>query len=201
MKKTILMALTVAVAMVACKKDDNTTSNPSVIVGGQVTLKVPFSSNDTFTYFRFSDSSVVSKSDSATSKWDIAIRKTTILVNSVSSGPGNAGVIVQTYTYPLALPAVDYLDTVKTAPSNGYQYDTTSSQRAIKEGSWYDYNNVSHAFTPDFHKVFVFRTADGGHYAKMAILAVDYGPFTGTTPTTLLYKLHFAYQANGTTTF
>ena len=86
------------------------------------------------------------------------------------------------------------------APSAGYAYDTTSSQKAIKDGSWYDYNPATHAFVPKAGKVFLFRTADG-HYAKMELLNVGYEPFAGPVPVRLIYNFRYTYQPNNSNTF
>jgi hypothetical protein len=189
MKRLSILSLITIVAFASCKKDSNDT--PSTSVAGTKTISVNFSSASNYTLFRFSDSSVVANTDSATNKWDFGLRFTTFIVNSNAGGPGAGGAILANGTF----------DATPTAPTTGYAYDTTATQRAIKDGSWYAYNPTTHAFSPQAGKVFIFKTADGAHYAKMELLAVDYAPFTGYTPTTLLYKFRFSYQANGTTTF
>ena len=157
------------------------------------TIVVPFdpSGNSPFTLFRFRDSSVVANIDSASNNWDFGLRFTTFIVNSHAGGPGNAGVILQNGTF----------DSITSAPTSGYAYDTTVSSRAIKDGSWYMYSPVTHGFTPTPGKIFLFRTGDGYHYAKMELLSVDYAPFTGMQPTHLLYTFRFIYQPNGSTNF
>ena len=45
-----------------------------------------------YTFFSFKTGQVVPNSDSASLKWDIAFRSTSIIFNSGTSGPGNAGV-------------------------------------------------------------------------------------------------------------
>jgi hypothetical protein len=112
-------------------------------------------------------------------------------VNSNASGPGNAGVIMQDGIY----------SAITSAPTTGYSYDTTATRLAIKDGSWYDYNSVTRSLTPKAGKVFIFKTADGLHYAKLQLLSVEYAPFVGMVPTTLLYKFQYTYQPNGTTSF
>lgn len=192
MKRLSLLTVIAIVAFSSCKKDDNV--NPSVTISGTKTISVNFSTASTskYTLFRFSDSSVVAQADSASNKWDFGLRQATFIVNSYSGGPGAAGVILANATF----------DATTTAPSTGYAYDTTASKKAIKDGSWYSYNPTTNAFTPTAGKVFIFKTGDGIHYAKMELLSADYAPFSaGTTPTTLLYKFRFSYQANGTTTF
>jgi len=188
MKRFILFSLVGIVALASCTKDSAT---PVTIISGTKTISVPFSSATAFTLFRFSDSTVVANTDSASNKWDFGLRFTTFIVNSYAGGPGSAGAILNNGTF----------DATPTAPTTGYAYDTTATQRAIKDGSWYDYNGATRTFAPKAGKVFLFKTADGAHYAKMELLSVDYAPFVGMYPTTLLYKFRYAYQANGTTTF
>lgn len=190
MKRLVFVSLTAILFFAACK--DKNVDQPATTLSGTKTITVNFSPASAYTYFRFSDSTVLTTTDSATNKWDFALRLTTFLVNSNSSGPGNAGVIMKTGTT---------FDATTTAPTTGYAYDTTTTKRAIKDGSWYTYNPTTHAFTPIAGNVFIFKTADGGHYAKMELLSVNYAPFTGPTPTSLLYKFRYTYQANGSTTF
>ena len=173
----------------ACKKDQNAPVIPSI--SSTQTLSVNFSTASKFAFFSFKDSTVVANTDSVSTKWDFALRFTNFLVNSNASGPGNGGVIVQDGIY----------SAITSAPTTGYAYDSSSTKLAIKDGTWYDYNPNTHAFLPKAGKVFIFKTADGAHYAKMQLLSVDYAPFTGYTPVTLLYKFQYTYQPSGSTTF
>ncbi|MBS1760272.1 MAG: HmuY family protein [Bacteroidetes bacterium] len=177
-----LSALALTVLFVSCKKDK---ADPTPTTVKTKSISVNFNPASQFTFFSFKDTTVVENSDSATGKWDFGLRLTTFLVNSNSSGPGNAGVILLNTPY----------DNVYSASEAGYAYDTTTTQRAIKDGSWYDYNPATHAFVPKAGKTFVFRTADG-HYAKMELLSVDYEPFIGMTPQKLIYKFRYVYQPN-----
>lgn len=158
------------------------------------TVSIPFSTSS-FLLFSFKDTAVIPNSDSATTKWDIGFRFVTLILNSHASGPGNAGAITQAGLY----------DDFAAAPSTGYAYDTSSSKRAIDDGlttGWYSYNPATHAFTPKAGKFFVITTADG-KYVKMEITAVDYGGYTppNPTPTTLIYKFRYSYQADGSRNF
>jgi len=173
--------------LTSCKKDEAAPVVPPVTA--TQTLSVPFSTATNFRFFSFKDSTGVSSADSATGKWDFALRFTKFLVNSNASGPGNAGVIMQDGIY----------SAITSAPTTGYSYDTTATRLAIKDGSWYDYNSVTRSLTPKAGKVFIFKTADGLRYAKMQLLSVEYAPFVGMVPTTLLYKFQYTYQPNGTT--
>ncbi len=184
----LVIALVTIAGFTSCSKDNTT---PQVSITSTQTLNVNFSTASKYALFSFKDSAVVANTDSASSKWDFGLRLTSFIVNSNASGPGSAGVIVQDGVY----------SSITAAPSSGYAYDTTSSKPAIKDGTWYDYNPQTHAFVPKAGKVFLFRTADGAHYAKMQLLSVDYAPFTGPVPATLLYKFQYTYQTSGSTTF
>lgn len=179
--------LTAIVLLPACKKDNGSGSQP--ITADTAMVVVNFSSSTPYTLFSFKNGTV-SNTDSASNKWDFALRLTTFLVNSHASGPGNAGVIMQDGIF----------DNINTAPVSGYAYDTTAGQVAIKDGSWYNYNSTTHSFVPIPGKVFVFRTADN-RYAKMEVLEASYEPFSGMVPEKIDYKIRFAYQSDGSIDF
>lgn len=188
MKNSITLgALATVMVLASCSKD-KTDPQPTTVKTKSITVN--FNPTSSFTFFSFRDTTVIANTDSASAKWDFGLRLTTFLVNSNASGPGNAGAILQDAVY----------DNVPTAPATGYAYDTTTSQRAIKDGSWYDYNPTTHSFTPKAGKTFLFRTADG-HYAKMELLGVTYEPFTGPTPVHLIYQFRYTYQPNNSNTF
>jgi hypothetical protein len=187
--KIIYGAVCLPLIFAACSKSKtDLVTLPSTVKTKNITVN--FSPTSSFTFFSFKDTTVIANSDSASTKWDFALRLTTFLVNSNASGPGNAGAILQDGVY----------DHVLAAPTTGFAYDTTSSQKAIKDGSWYDYNPTTHSFVPKAGKVFIFRTADG-HYAKMELLGVSYEPFTGPVPQRLIYNFRYTYQPNSINTF
>ena len=193
MKNTLIITagLMLAIAFISCNKDKD--NKPTPPVTGTKEIVVNFSNTAPFTFFSFKDSSIVLNTDSTSSKWDFGIRRSTFLVNSNSSGPGSGGVIIQNGLF----------NDISTAPINGYAYDTTTSQRAIKDvnGIWYNYNSLTHNFDPIAGKVFVFKTSDGAHYAKMELLTVEYVPFAGQVPNQLTYKFRFSYQGDGSVNF
>lgn len=185
MKNSIIYATAaIAIFFTACSKD-KTIVAPIPTTVTTKSIAVNFSSSSAFTFFSFRDTTVIANTDSASSKWDFALRRTTFLVNGNASGPGNGGVILQEALY----------ENVTMAPASGYAYDSSSSQRAIKDGSWYDYNPSTHSFVPKAGKTFIFRTADG-HYAKMELLSVAYEPFVGPVPQRLIYNFRYTYQPN-----
>lgn len=192
MKKMIggfaVLTLAAALGLVSCKKSE--TEFVQTTFQKTDSIKVYFSPAAPYTFFSFQNDALVANSDSATTKWDFALRFTTFILNSHTYGPGNAGAILQNSIY----------SNVTTAPADGYAYDTSASQKAIKDGSWYDYNVTTHAFTPKAGQTFIFRTADN-HYVKMELLAVDYEPFVGPTPVRLIYRFRYTYQSNSSRNF
>ena len=182
-----VVAITGMLLFISCEKD-KTITEPLTTETSTVTVN--FSTSTPFVFFSFKNNTVIANSDSATNKWDFGLRLTTFLVNSNASGPGNAGVIMQDGIF----------DDILTAPATGYAYDTASNKLAIKDGSWYNYNPTTHAFTPKPGKVFIFRTAEG-RFAKMELLEVTYQPFTGPMPQKIDYKIRFMYQGNGSANF
>ncbi len=191
MKRTILAGIILSaiffISLSSCTKD------PAVlvtIVEKTDSVKVNFSTASPYTFFSFKNDAVVANTDSASTKWDFGLRFTTFILNSNTYGPGNAGAILQNNIY----------SSVTTAPDAGYAYDTTSTQKAIKDGSWYNYNPTTRTFSPKAGQTFIFRTADN-NYVKMELLAVDYEPFVGTVPVRLIYRFRYTYQSNGTKNF
>lgn len=185
-KSSLLLASVAMIVLTACKKDDVVV--PQLATENTTVLKVNFSPLSPYTFFSFKNNAMVANADSSSIKWDFALRLTTFLINSNASGPGSAGVIMQSGVF----------DNVTVAPTTGYAYDTTTTKLAIKDGSWYDYNRTTNSFVPKAGRVFIFRTADN-KYAKMEIVEANYDPFTGMTPSIINYKIRFTYQANGST--
>ncbi len=191
MKRTMLASVILSSALFftisSCKKDD---APVITLIEKTDSIKVNFSSTKTFTFFSFKNDAVVANTDSASTKWDFGLRFTTFILNSNTYGPGNAGTILQNNIY----------SSVTSAPDAGYAYDTTASQKAIKDGSWYNYNPTTRTFSPKAGQTFIFRTADN-FYVKMELLAVDYEPFVGPVPQILIYRFRYTYQSNGSKTF
>ena len=156
---TTAAALSGILILTSCSKDK--TDTPVTIVTKTDSIKVNFSAIAPFTFFSFKNDAIVANSDSATTKWDFGLRFTTFILNSNAYGPGNAAAILQNSIYA----------NVTSAPETGYGYDTTKTQKGIKDGSWYDYNPATHAFTPKAGKTFIFRTADN-YFVKMELQSV-----------------------------
>lgn len=195
MKRVFLLAAIASTLMTSCfkaetKNSDATQTNTSGTQSNTGYIKkivVPFSTSGKYTLYRLVDSTQVFNADSASSRWDFGMRRTTIIFNSASSGPGNAGVILQDIPF----------ESITKAPFSGYAFDTTASQKAIKDYSWYTYDRVTNAFNPTAGKTFVIKTGDGRHFAKIEFLKAEYEPFVGQMPVNLIYTFRYFYQANG----
>jgi hypothetical protein len=154
-----------------------------------------------FTFFSLENKALVSNADSATAKWDVAFRGTTILVNSGSSGPGSGGAFVFTGSF----------DNMVTIPVDSVFRTDNAPLYAIPTGSgkgWYNYNGPVNLLTPLPGRVLVIRTASG-KYAKIEIQNYYKGgvtPASGAPDNVKLteqryYAFRFTYQPNGTKNF
>ncbi len=155
-----------------------------------------------FTFFSFATASIVPNADSATTKWDLGFRGTTIITNSGKSGLGKGGAFVFNGLF----------DNLKTISADStFRTDNQPVAYAIPTGSkkgWYNYDGPTNLVTPLAGKVLVIRTAEG-KYAKVEIL--NYYK-KGITPASTAsdsdksrlqryYNYRFVYQADGSKTF
>lgn len=159
-------------------------------------------STKNFALFSFADGAVVTNTDSATSKWDIGFRGTTVILNSGTSGPGAASGQILTNIF----------DDITEAPVDGYAVDGTT--KAIPGSEWYTYTGDAptgpkHAVLPLAGKVIIVKTADG-KYAKLEILSYYKGNPNTTTaefadlatrPASRYYTFRYIYQPDGSTNF
>lgn len=146
-----------------------------------------------FTYYRFSDSSVVTGADTLTSKWDIAFRNTSIIINGGPIRFGVGGAIVDSL--------VSY-DTISVVPAASFSVDSTESKLAIPGGStngWYKYDLANNIVNPILTRSLIIRTGDG-KYAKVQILSYykDSNPQPPVNPLNFrYYTFKFVYQPDG----
>ena len=193
-KRNVIFAVLMIVVFASCKKDKTDPKPAEINTKDFLVNGDPSGGN--YNFFSFANSAEINEADSASSKWDFAIRFETFIVNSNASGPGNAG--VQIINQPF--------DAITTAPANSYRYDTTVSQKAIKGADWYTYNPTTRSFSPIAGKTFVFRTATG-KYAKLEMISADPADDLGnlvippTRPTKIKYKIRVAYQGDGSLAF
>jgi hypothetical protein len=193
-----LTAMTMATCT-SCKKV-NTTNPPIPLTATTTTDFVADATinNGHFAFFSLERNESVPYTDSATSKWDIAMRSTTILTNAGTSGPGAGGAFVQR--------AVSF-DTYAAIPTDStFRTDSnTTPVYAIPTGSgngWYNYNSSTNIISPIPGNIIIVRTATG-KYAKLEILS--YYKNAPNTPSAAdvprFYTFRYIYQPNGTKNF
>jgi hypothetical protein len=209
-----LVTLTISAGLLSCSKDNNNTITlqsrqvndlqADTILGiytsGPATGQ-PYGSGK-FTLYSLETNSIIANTDSATAKWDIGLRGTTIITNSGNSGPASGGAFVYVGTF----------DDLKAIPADSvFRTDNAPAAYAITTGSgkgWYSYNGAANLVTPIPGRVLVIRTASG-KYAKIEIQNYYKG---GITPDATAsdadklskqryYKFRYLVQPNGTKTF
>lgn len=197
MKRALLFMMT-SLVIASCGEDDN---NAPVTPPAPVDLPVRTIANiqaDTantgrFTFFSLRDSSIVLNSDSASNRWDIAFRATTVIINGGPIRFGQGGAIVLTGT--------DF-NALESLPESGWGVDSSATNLAIPVGSgraWYNYNQQTNVITPIPGVVLGIRTADG-RYAKLQILSyylnAPANP-NGFTDRARVYSFRYVIQPNG----
>lgn len=206
-----LVVFAIATVFVACNDDDptpdpvvattisNLAADPST--GFNPNTGAPIGSTGKYTFFSFKTGAIVDHADSATNKWDLGFRGTTIIVNSPTSGPGTSLVQVVSGIF----------DELVEAPVEGYKADDKNAtvKNAIPTGSgngWYTAAGGAPGtptiVKPIAGKIIVVKTSDG-RYAKMEILSyykdAPSSP-TGSEPSRY-YTFRYVYQPNDTKSF
>jgi len=202
MKKKIcmLLALLAGAFFAACKKDnDASTVTPVAAKTASNVNADPAATGNHYAFFSLERNEAVATGDSATSKWDIAFRSTTIIINGGTSGPGQGGAFVQTGT--------TFDEYAKVQADSIFRLDNIAATPAfaIPTGSgngWYNYNTTTNVITPIPGRVLVVRTATG-KYAKLEI--TSYYKDAPATPdansVARYYHFRFGYQADGSKNF
>ncbi|MBO9199174.1 MULTISPECIES: HmuY family protein [Niastella] len=199
---SLWIAAALVVTTSACKKDSDST--PAPLEAKTVTdINANPADNGGFSmYFNLTTGTSVPATDSATNKWDIAFKTTTIKVNSGTSGPGTASAQLVTTGFD------DLID----APENGYATDGATGF-AIPAGTgngWYSYTGAAasgpqHAILPIAGKTIVVKTVNG-KYAKIQIVSYYKGnPNVSTAefadlakrPLGGYYTIRYMVQADG----
>lgn len=212
--KTILIGLaviTTGILLTSCDKDEvpppvtletKTVNNlqADTIVGISSTGQ-PYGSGK-YTLYSLESNKVIDNNDSATSKWDIGFRGTTIITNGGNGGPGAGGAFVYVGTFA---------DLVQIPTDSTFRTDNAPTAYAIKTGSgngWYSYNATANLITPIPGRILVIRTALG-KYAKVEIQNYYKG---GVTPDATAsdsdkltkqryYTFRYLYQPDGSKNF
>ncbi|MBP7314855.1 MAG: HmuY family protein, partial [Chitinophagaceae bacterium] len=89
-KRNVIFAVLMIVVFASCKKDKTDPTPSKVDTKDFLVNGNPAGGN--YNFFSFENAAEVTQVDSASTKWDFAIRFETFIVNSNASGPGNAGV-------------------------------------------------------------------------------------------------------------
>jgi len=208
--KNFIYLVVLTIAFASCKKDSAVAPIPvtsatvkdlmaDTIIG--VSLQgQPYGANK-FTFYSLESNKIIASTDSASAKWDLAFKGTTILTNGGTSGPGMGGAFVYVGLY----------DAVTTIPADSTFKTDNAPTYAITSGSnkgWYVYDGANNLINPIPGRVLMIRTASG-NYAKVEILNYYKG---GVTPAASAsdaiksseqryYTFRFTYQPNGTKTF
>jgi hypothetical protein len=188
--KTGLLALSM-LSLFSCSKDDDKVTPEVTPVESKEVANVDADAANTnsFTLYSLADNKVIPNSDSATTKWDIGFKATTIIVNGGSSGPGKGEAQVITGVY----------NDLAEAPETGYATDA-EAKKAIS--GWYSYNMTTHIISPVTGAVIVLKTATG-KYAKLEI--TSYYKNAPASPDlnseSRFYNFRFVYQPDGSRKF
>jgi hypothetical protein len=198
-------------SFLACSKSSDTAA---VVIAAQTVSDLPADTvtglsaqgmpitNGKYTFYSLENNKIVANTDSASTKWDIALMATKILINGGTSGPGLGGAFVYTGLF----------SDLKTIPTDSvFKTDNAPASYAVTYGSgkgWYSYDQLTSLITPLAGRVLVIRTASG-KYAKIEIVSYYKGgvtlPATASDTDKLnkqrYYTFRFMYQPNGTKTF
>jgi hypothetical protein len=188
--KTGLLALSMLSLFSCSKDDDKVTPEVTPVESKEVAnVDADVANTNSFTLYSLADNKVIPNSDSATTKWDIGFKATTIIVNGGSSGPGKGEAQVITGVY----------NDLAEAPETGYATDA-EAKKAIS--GWYSYNMTTHIISPVTGAVIVLKTATG-KYAKLEI--TSYYKNAPASPDlnseSRFYNFRFVYQPDGSRKF
>ncbi len=148
-------------------------------------LRADYNNNQ---FLNLASADTVLVSDSNSSKWDLAFKGTTILVNSGLSGPGQDSAQVVSVAF----------DAYNTASINGWNSDNASG-KAIPTGSgngWYNYDATTHLISSNAGKTIVLKTASE-RFVKIFI--ESYYKDNNTSGATKYFTLSYYFQPDGTT--
>jgi len=209
-KKMATIVIT-SISIIGCTKNQDTILAPltaTVVkdlaadtVLGIASNGMPYSAGK-YTFYSLEKNAIVPNTDSASTKWDIALYSTKILTNAGTSGTGMGGAFVYTGLF----------DDLKTIPTDSvFKTDNAPASYAVPYGSgkgWYTYDQATSLVTPLAGRVLVIRTASG-KYAKIEIMNYYKGgvtlPLTASAADKLskqrYYTFRFIFQSNGSKTF
>ena len=127
----------------------------------QNTLTIDATSRDNWAYVNLLAGEVVKVDDAETAmEWDLGCKRTEVILNGGTSGPGEGGAI--------ALKDVAYEDVLE-APEGDYVADTEQIATFARGDGWYTYTGPPNHWVLPNTKVYVLQTADG-NFAKLRFI-------------------------------
>ena len=170
-------------------------SGPKVYFESRISdLPADTASTGVPTFFSLRTGRIIAPEDSATTKWDLAFRSTSVITNGGTGGTGNGGAMVLT--------ATDF-DTLSTAPETGYEVESDTSSPI---SGWYTYTGPvgfpPHSILMNPGVVVIVKTADE-KFAKVQFLSYYRGgspvPNEGDSPR--FYHFKYGLQPDGSRGF
>jgi len=155
----------------------------------------PIGTTSKFTFYSLRENRVIlshteaNRADSASNKWDIAFRSSTILVNGNGVGVGQGGAQVLESSF----------EDVVEAPSSGYSASSIGLESSSSV-AWGTYNPATMTVFPLADRTIVLRTGNGGAYAKVNIVSYYKGAPEVPNPFQDLeryYTFEFVLQGDG----
>ncbi len=206
----LLLLATCLFIFSSCKDDDNEDPTPkpltvetaSNIIADPIqidpTTGMPMGTTGKFTLFSLRENKIIANTDSASTKWDIGFRGSTIIVNGGAIRTGQGGAFIFDGLF----------DELQEIPENQtFKQDNSETDLAITTGSgkgWYNYDPTTHIISPIAGKILVIRTADE-KYAKVEIVSyyknAPADPTTAPMEDSRHYTLHYVVQTDGSKKF
>jgi hypothetical protein len=200
----ILLVMCVALTAVGCDgSEDEVVALPVLkaidvqadpATGRDPVTGAPTGTTGRYTFFDLSSNQVIldrdndDRSDSTSTKWDLAFQASNIIVNSAATGGGSGGVVIVDADF----------DAVSEAPSSGYSTGTVGLESS-SSSAWGTYDPASMLVFPLAGKTLVIKTADG-KYAKVRV--VSYYQGAPEVPDAFVHQsryfaFDFSYQPDG----
>ena len=196
---TLSLALGSAIILLAssCSKNNDVVAPET----SKLTTKTvaDLDGSTTTVYYSLSTGTQITGADTATTKWDIKFKGTSLFINGGTSGTGTTQAQIVSSTF----------ETLTTAPAADYKTDANGAPAL---SGWYTYTNTTepqHAILTVPGKIIVIKTSDN-KYAKVEMISYYKGNPNTTTaefanlatrPASRFYTFRFAYQGDGTTSF
>jgi|GEM_PF-818497 hypothetical protein len=118
------------------------------------TVKNLYANGSNYQFFNFASGDTSIVADSNSTKWDIAFKATSVIMNSGISGPDQDSAQVV---------ATDF-SSVTTAPSADWKSDETATGKAI--AGWYNYDMSTHILSAAADKIYLIKLSSG-RYVKL----------------------------------